>query len=81
MKNNIRNTTAGIIPITLSTISTESIINVVLLILGIISTIISLIGSTITIINKIKAGLTPSEEELKKLLDEIERQEEKWKNK
>lgn len=81
MKNNIRNTTTGLIPIALSQIATVEIINIVLLTLGIISTIISLLGSLITIINKIKAGLTPSQKDLDKLLEDIRKEEEKWKNK
>ena len=82
MKNNINitNTTLGLIPIALSQITTESTINIILLTLGIISTIISLLGSLITIINKIKAGLTPTEKELQDMLDKIRKEEEKWKN-
>lgn len=80
MNNNIRNTTTGIIPIMLSQMTTESTINIILLVLGIVSTMISLLGSLITIINKIKAGLTPTEKELQNLLDKIREEEEKWKN-
>ena len=82
MKNNINitNTTLGLIPIALSQITTESTINIILLTLGIISTIISLLGSLITIINKIKSGLTPTEKELQDMLDKIRKEEEKWKN-